>query len=446
MNLYDYQTLKKDYDKRLEQEFKLKLFKNQMQYVHEVQQSIEDVLAIRYIISPFQYPREVYTFLTELNKISNIDILVPDCLTLLSDDQLYKLLDPYYYCTQFYKDNKSLFSGYENIIEHCFDKIRDYYNKYMRFYFLDSAILHFFGRTAYFEPFVVHLTSYILATDYILHEKGIYDDYSDIFDKIISAYNKNDYNLLLDYLEEYLNNYYKNSKNEKYYMSEISKIDLFKLCLDSSLSEEEPMLKKWNKFEGYIKKYNNFKSQDIYWAFKNLHRMYCLKILFYDVDILKEELLEKGDDKALDICEEMMNSLHHQDGLLLGCKEVYKWVLRAINYVYKKSDPKKQVFINDLTLYCRSVLLRFTDMESYNLLIKYMRTSTDPAVIEKYNEIDQYLEELNYEKIIEYFKWFLTLDSDMENESTKYMTSSDIINEYIEYLEEYLAKYPKYFK
>lgn len=439
MNLYDYQTLKKDYNEKLDKEFRLKLFKNRMQYVHEVQQSIEDVIAIRYI-DPFNLDfnsQDVSFFLRALNRISDINILLPDYAN-LSEGQLYKLLDPYYYCIQFYKDNKSLFSGYKNIVEHCFNKIRDYYNNYLRFYFLDRVIdyyrLYLFGSSGEIEPFVVYLTVHIIEIDNLLHEKGIYDDYSDIFDKIISAYNKSDYNLLLNYFEEYLNNYYENSKDEKYYISESSIIDLFKLCLDSSLSEKEPMLKKWNKFKGYIKKYNNFASQNIYWAFKNLHSMYCLKTLFYDADILKEELLAKGDEKAFEIYEEMMYSLHHPDGLLLGCKEVYKWVLRAINYVYKKSDPKKQVFKDDLTLYCRAILFRLMDMDSYNLLIDYMRTSTDSTVIEKYNEIDQYLEELNYEKIIEYFKWFSPLDTLNKVEYT------------INHLEEDMATYPKYFK
>ena len=62
-----------------------------------------------------------------------------------------------------------------------------------------------------------------------------------------------------------------------------------------------------------------------------------------------------------------------------------------------------------------------------------MRDNTDEIVAKKYDELDEYIDELSYDKIASYFEWFSMLISDIE------------INK-IDSLKKYVSLNPKYFK
>lgn len=431
MNLYDYQTLKKDYNDELEQEFKLKLFKNKMQYVHEVQQSLEDVLAIMYIESfDFKLVRrnDDDTFWNYFKKLSEIDTLLTYRGT-VSKYHLTDILQPYYYCKQFYEINKACFSGYEGIIENSLEKVISYYNSYMQFHLL-------YGLFKYQEDFAEYLTTYIIETENMLQEKGIYEDYSDIFEKIIAAYNISDYNLLLDCFGIYLDKYYGESGDESYYTTESSKIEFIKLCVDTPLGEE-PILKKWNKFKGYIERFNITDISRICYKYKELHEMYCIKVLFDEVYLLQKKLIEKGEEKSLSIYIDLTNFFYDdKTNWTWNDKKVHQLVLRAIKHVYEKSDPMIQKLKDDLNLYCRSSLT-YSDISwlrnSLEPIINYMHNNTDAIVAKKYDELDEYIDELSYDKIASYFEWFSMLISDIK------------IKE-IDGLKKYVSLNPKYFK
>lgn len=429
MNLYDYQTLKKDYNDELEQEFKLKLFKNKMQYVHEVQQSLEDVLAIRYI-EPLKCKWKgidnANYFWDYFKKLSEIDTLLP-YRGKVSKYNLTHILEPYYYCKQFYEINKACFSGYEGIIENSLEKVINYYNSYMQFHLLYELF-------NYPEDFAEYLTTHIIETENMLQEKGIYKDYSDIFEKIIAAYNISDYNLLLDCFGIYLDKYYGESGDESYHTTESSKIEFIKLCVDTPLGEE-PILKKWNKFKGYIERFNITDITKIWYHYQDLHIVYCIKVLFDDVYLLQKKLIEKGDEKSLSIYTDLTYFFYNDKSSWdWNDKKVHQLVLRAIKNVYEKSDPRMQGLKDDLNMYCRSSHYSNWDFGiNLNPIINYMRDNTDAIVAKKYDELDEYIDELSYDKIASYFEWFSMLISDIE------------INK-IDSLKKYVSLNPKYFK